>query len=537
MDLGFQKGSKSPMGSLHAERGGVTSELMNNLPRLQTKARRREDVVISVAGGSCDEDSQAAAAVAAANAEEAEEEQPLTPLGRMFLEPELELFGLCTIGFQNLVDLPQLKQTLRNTLLQNKYFSSIVRKNKRGCPTWVHTEVDMDVIVFEPTGISKADMAAPDFVNNYVAELATAPPIPHTRPLWECHVLNGTTSGNAPAHIVFRIHHCLGDGIAFMSLLFASTRLTANPEKPPPIGCRSRTPPPPPQEQQQLTLRPSVVKSIRKMLIFLWNTVCAIVYLLATLLFLQDSNTVLRGCSRRVEREQKRLVRMTIDMDDMRIVKKAVGGTLNDVLLGMVDASLKRYLQTHSNPAEKLRVRAIAMENVRKSGGLQELPAMMEKGSKVRWGNCIGFWIFPFSLKQFSDPLEHVRAAMKVSDRIKASLGGRFTFWVGTVLSYCGVPTLTKLLTWREITQTTLLVSNLPGPAEQIMLGGNPILHMFPVVAGIPQSFCVYMQSYCGKVTFVVMSAKHIIPNPEIIIQFCFDALHEMKKAAVSLTR
>jgi hypothetical protein len=99
---------------------------MNNLPRLQTKARRREDVVISVAGGSCDEDSQAAAAVAAANAEEAEEEQPLTPLGRMFLEPELELFGLCTIGFQNLVDLPQLKQTLRNTLLQNKYFSSIV---------------------------------------------------------------------------------------------------------------------------------------------------------------------------------------------------------------------------------------------------------------------------------------------------------------------------------------------------------------------------------------------------------------------------
>jgi hypothetical protein len=95
---------------------------MNNLPRIQTKANRREDVVISVAGGSCDEDSQAAAA----NAQEPEEEQPLTPLGRMFLEPELELFGLCTIGFQNLVDLPQLKQTLRNTLLQNKYFSSIV---------------------------------------------------------------------------------------------------------------------------------------------------------------------------------------------------------------------------------------------------------------------------------------------------------------------------------------------------------------------------------------------------------------------------
>jgi hypothetical protein len=48
-----------------------------------------------------------------------------------------------------------------------------------------------------------------------------------------------------------------------------------------------------------------------------------------------------------------------------------------------------------------------------------------------------------------------------------------------------------KMLTRREITQTTLLVSNLPGPVEQIMLGNNPIVHMFPVVAGIPQ-VCIY---------------------------------------------
>lgn len=49
------------------------------------------------------------------------------------------------------------------------------------------------------------------------------------------------------------------------------------------------------------------------------------------------------------------------------------------------------------------------------------------------------------------------------------------------------------------------------------------------------QSLCVYMQSYFGKVALVVMSAKHVIPDPETLSQYCVDALQEMKKAAVSL--
>jgi hypothetical protein len=67
---------------------------------------------------------------------------------------------------------------------------------------------------------------------------------------------------------------------------------------------------------------------------------------------------------------------------------------------------------------------------------------MMKKGSNVRWGNCIGFWLFPFSLKHFSDPLDRVRTAMKVSNRIKASFEGRFTFWFGTLVSKCGMPSV-----------------------------------------------------------------------------------------------
>ncbi len=183
----------------------------------------------------------------------------------------------------------------------------------------------MDALVFEPSGISKADMAAPDFVDNYVSDLATAPPISLARPLWECHVLNGTSSSAAAAaHLVFRTHHCLGDGISVMSLLFACTRQTANPEKQPSILNRTRK-----SETLASSTTPiSFLKSVLKMLIFLWNTIRGITCLVATILWLKDSDTVLKGPDHPgVDRQQqKRLVHTIINMDDMRLVKNAVGG-------------------------------------------------------------------------------------------------------------------------------------------------------------------------------------------------------------------
>ncbi len=80
----------------------------SNLPRLQTKQKQQQQVADS--SQSLDQPDL----------------EPLTPIGSMFLNPEMEFYGFCVIGFQNLVDLEELKQTLRNTLLKQKYFSSIV---------------------------------------------------------------------------------------------------------------------------------------------------------------------------------------------------------------------------------------------------------------------------------------------------------------------------------------------------------------------------------------------------------------------------
>ncbi len=41
--------------------------------------------------------------------------------------------------------------------------------------------------------------------------------------------------------------------------------------------------------------------------------------------------------------------------------------------------------------------------------------------------------------------------------------------------------------------------------------------------------------SYAGKAGLVVMSSKHLIPDPEKLSQYCVDALEDMKKVAASI--
>jgi hypothetical protein len=56
---------------------------------------------------------------------------------------------------------------------------------------------------------------------------------------------------------------------------------------------------------------------------------------------------------------------------------------------------------------------------------------MMAKGSTCRWGNWIGYIVFPFSIGLRDDPLQHLRRAKRIIDRKKNSLEAALTFVAG----------------------------------------------------------------------------------------------------------
>jgi len=69
------------------------------------------------------------------------------------------------------------------------------------------------------------------WVDDYISKLALTP-LDQSRPLWEFHLLNYKTS-KAGATMVIKLHHALGDGISFMSTLFALVSRVDNPDLPP----------------------------------------------------------------------------------------------------------------------------------------------------------------------------------------------------------------------------------------------------------------------------------------------------------------
>lgn len=54
------------------------------------------------------------------------EEEPVTPAGRVFMQPDLNCYIICTLGFQKLINVAEFKKTLSETLVNHKRFHSVL---------------------------------------------------------------------------------------------------------------------------------------------------------------------------------------------------------------------------------------------------------------------------------------------------------------------------------------------------------------------------------------------------------------------------
>lgn len=185
--------------------------------------------------------------------------------------------------------------------------------DKRGKKRWIPTKVKVENHIICPD--LEPDMQSPDeFVENYASSLMTKP-LDMSKPLWEIHILNLKTS-QANSIGIFRIHHSLGDGISLISLLLACTRKTSDPNALPTIPSSNTTRP-----KIGFFRHPFLSAWLCLMLIL--NTLVDITLFLATILFLKDTDTPLKGKSRG-DLNPKRVVHRTISLDDIKQVKNAM---------------------------------------------------------------------------------------------------------------------------------------------------------------------------------------------------------------------
>ncbi|CAN6295050.1 unnamed protein product [Urochloa humidicola] len=473
------------------------SPLPPPLPPLSIDTRRRAGAIV----GDADDDGE-----------------PLSPTARMFHD----FYIVAVVGLGTPIDFDPARAGLEATLVRHPRFSSI-RVMDGPEPRWVRTTVNLDDHIIVPDLDPAAIAADPDrALEDYVASLSTLP-MDQSRPLWELHVLDFPTSEAASA-AVFRIHHALGDGASLVSLLLACTRSASDPDAPPAMpasvpaaaassGARRRrarpvygAPPRPAWSAGAMALAAWAVSCV----LLAWHTAVDVARFVAMALgFVRDPPTLFAGV-KGVESRRKRFVMRTFSLDDVKLVKHALGCTVNDVLVGVTSAALSRYyfrkLGDDHDTNRSTCFRSVLFVNLRPTPGIQELTKMMESGkhNDLKWGNRLGYIVLPFKIVKHDDPLDYVRDAKKTVDRKKHSFEAIATHLIAeTVTKLFGIEVSTGLF-HRMVSSTTVLFSNMIGPAEPIEFYGHPVTYIAPSNFGHPSALTIHWQSYMDTIKIIL---------------------------------
>ncbi|XP_075511155.1 wax ester synthase/diacylglycerol acyltransferase 11-like isoform X1 [Primulina tabacum] len=449
---------------------------------------------------------------------ELERDQPLTPAGRLFLQPLMDQVINCAIASVDSLDIEAFKNEVRNSvMLKHPRFCSLMVRDSGGREHWRRTEVNIDhhlIIRHQPLSDDSED----DAVNDYMADLSFSSPLSMDKPLWEIHLLVAHRTA------VFRLHHALGDGISLMSMLLSSCRRIDDPEKIPAIGGVGASSSP--RRQWGLLTLLKVI----------WYTLIYVLELSIRTLWLRDKRTVLSGGAG-VELWPRKLATSSFSLEDMKTVKRAVpDATINDVLFGIITCGLSKYLDIRSPKAlqEGHQITGVAMVNLRPHSGLQDFSKLMDGTSRTRWGNKFGMLLLPVHYHgDCSDPLQFVKRAKAMIDKKKLSLEASCSYTIGNILMSLFGAKLASILNYRIVCNTTFTMSNLVGPREKISIASNPVKYIRVTSSSLSHAVTMHMVSYAGTADMQILVAKDVIPDPKVLAKCLEDALVEMKEAAV----
>jgi WS/DGAT/MGAT family acyltransferase len=354
-----------------------------------------------------------------------------------------------------------------------------------------------------------------------VGELASTP-LPPTRPLWSFHLVGRYGSGSA---LILRIHHCYADGIALLEVL-----LSLCCQGPRRQGRKART-------HTALSaagggaltaggveqLLHEGVQLFERSLHYALNPAeiqravglgTSLAAELAHLGMMSDDPlTALKGPltgTRRVAWAEP------LALEEVHVIGKLLGCTVNDVLVSVLAGALGRYLQHHGLPDDVHSVRAVVPVNLR--------GADRATGSL---GNSFGmvFVELPIGIRH---PLERLYAVHAGMQQLKGSPQALITLGllatVGSLPAAVEEPVIALFGA-----KASLVASNLPGPREPLELGGTPISQL---LFWVPQSGAigtgVSMLSYCGRVQLGVMADRQLIPRPAELVQHMQDEFERL---------
>ena len=433
-------------------------------------------------------------------------------VGIWVLQPGITYVALC--------------ERIEDRLLKYPRFAQRVVQNGAGASWEVDQNFDIKKQVVIETLARKPRGHAQEALQERVAELAVQPLDKH-RPLWQFHLIEDYMGGSA---MVARIHHCIADGIALVtvtqSLMDGGTAPPRRKVRQPrrdgiggaqdwladrflhplthlavkALGVAGEG------AARSFNLLSEPRKGIQQGVSGAFD-LARLAYqaardTAALVLMPDDSPTRLKGLPGKVKRVAWC---PPIPLDEVKAVGKALNCSVNDVLMSCVAGAIGAYLKAKGDDIRGKEIRAMVPVNLRP----------IDQAYKL--GNQFGLApiVLPIGL---DNPLERSLEVRRRMRDLKGSMQPLLAFGLLAVAGLLIKPAQDVMLSLFS-KKTTAVMTNVPGPSEKLRFCGATVeQNLFWVPQSGTVGMGVSILSYGGGVQFGLMTDARLCPEPQQII-------------------
>lgn len=350
-------------------------------------------------------------------------------------------------------------------------------------------------------------------------------PLDRTRPLWEIWAVEGLEGGRVG--FVSKIHHALADGLAAAALLANVMDAVPGAAVAPAAPFRPERVPPP--RAMLLRALADLLADLRGLPALLRRTFRALAAVQRHRRTAETPPplpfTAPKTSFNRALTPHRTFATVPLSLADVKAVRQAFGGTVNDVVLAVCAGALRRYLSDRRELPSKPLVAGV--------------PVATDTEPRLS-GNRVSNMFVALPV-QLADPIARLRAIAEVTKQAKVVHG-----MLGPeMLAEWSQRTPPRPFAWfmrlysrrrwasRHRPPINLVVSNVPGPPQPLSIAGarlETLASVGPVLEGIGLNITVW--SYVGEMNFGIIACREHVPDPWVLA----DALEELRKAAEART-
>ena len=417
------------------------------------------------------------------------------------------------------IALQALRERVAERLLKYPRFrQKVVEDSVLGAQWVLDREFDIAHHVIAELPLPLRGQSRADVLRERVAELCSQP-LDMARPLWQMQLIEDMGDGSSA--LIVRVHHCIADGIALIAVMLSITddgqpppqrRVTAEPESPDWLLDAFLRP------LSNLTVKAigltgaglsrgvdamkhagAPVDASLEMARLGYQAVSDVA---AFALMPDDSPTRLKG----QPGPRKRVAwDSSLALDEVRAVGKALGASINDVLLACAAGAIGQYLRAHGEDTAGKEIRAMVPVNLRPLEDAWQL------------GNRFGLvpLVLPVGIE---NPLERLYAVRARMAELKGSFQPVMAFGLLSVAGLLIKPVQHAMLNIFA-KKATAVMTNVPGPERPLKFCGSTVeqvMFWVPQSGGIGVGLSIL--TYAGRVQFGLVTDRGLCPDPETVV-------------------